>query len=466
MSEELIEGMQVQEEQRQVPEPQPVEQQPVEQASQGVEGMEGPEELLVRLQRLMEGHPVQEIRTEVEAIKTAFYKQTHSEEDETRFKALYDLYRKHRDEYMATERAAEQANLKVKEGVIEELKALVAGEDDGGIQNDMFEKFRALQTRWRETGPVPMANVKELWENYHLQVENFYNVAKINRELRDLDLKKNLEAKTALAEAAEALADEPQVIEAFRKLQKLHDDWREIGPVAMEYKEPLWERFKAASTVVNKRHQDHFDKLREAQLANLERKTALCEAAEKLVEQLPVKVKGWEAASEQLVALQKEWRTIGYAPKKDNNAIWERFRKACDAFFAAKHIFFKTLKEDLSANLKIKTELVEKAEALKDSEAWKEATDELIALQARWKEIGAVPQKVSNELWARFRAACDAFFECKAAFYAARKADEATLRRTPQPTAAKGDRKATSKPERVVHGSLQAALEGLKDKLK
>lgn len=412
-------------------------------------------DLLAQLQGLIESRPVQELRTEVEALKTAFYRNEHTEDEETRFKTLYDLYRKHRDAYLAEQRVSEAANLKTKEGVIEELKALVAGEEDGEIHNETFDKFRALQTKWRETGPVPLVAMKELWENYHLQVENFYNVVKINRELRDLDLKKNLEAKTALCEAAEALVDEKQIIEANRKLQKLHDDWREIGPVAQDVKEALWERFKAASTAINKKHQEHFDKIKEAQLANLEAKTALCEEAERLLEALPEKVKAWDTASEKLVELQKQWRTIGFAPKKDNNTIWERFRKACDAFFEAKHTFFKTLKEDLSENLKIKTELVERAEALRESEAWKEATDELIALQAKWKETGAVPQKLSNELWAKFRGACDAFFERKATHFAEQKKE---IQKHTKPT---------QKPEkRPIQGSLQAALEGLKEKLK
>lgn len=334
---------------------------------------------------------------------------------ELRLKDLFREYRRRRDEYIANLDAEKEANLEVKLRIIEELKELV---DSDETLNHTFTKFRELQSRWKETGLVPQARVKDLWETYNLHVENFYNFIKINKELRDLDLKKNYEQKLALCEQAEALVLEPSVVEAFRKLQKLHDEWRETGPVPNEYKEALWERFKTASSRINKAHQEYFEGLKAEQTRNLELKTGLCAAAEELISRPLVSRKEWNRASDRLLEIQKTWKTIGFAPKKDNNRIYERFRAACDRFFEAKRDFYSGVKGEMEHNLQLKTELCEAAESLSGSEEWKKTTDELIALQARWKEIGAVPRRYSDQIWKRFRAACDAFFERKAAHFA------------------------------------------------
>ena len=401
-------------------------------------GKSGPE-LVELFARQLEELPVQSLRREAEALKIAFYKQRRAaveaerrafveqggaeaefvasaDGDEARLKELFQEYRRRRDEYIAALEAEKQANLAVKLGIIEELKAL-SGSDEK--LDHTFNRFRELQSRWKETGPVPQADLKDLWENYNLQVENFYDFIKINKELRDLDLRRNLERKTALCEEAEALVLNPSVIEAFRRLQKLHDEWRETGPVANEFKEALWERFRAASGRINKLHQAHFEAIRAEQVRNLELKTGLCEAAEALVQQSQASRRDWNKAGDRLLEIQKTWKTIGFAPRKDNNRIYERFRAACDRFFEAKRAFYAGVKEETDRNLKAKTELCEAAEALMESEDWKAATDELIALQARWKETGAVSRRHSDRIWKRFRAACDRFFARKSEHFAA-----------------------------------------------
>ena len=335
---------------------------------------------------------------------------------ELRFKDLFREYRRLRDEFVAGLEAAKEENLKIKLQIIEELKELASSDE---MLNQTFNKFRELQHRWKETGVVPQQNVKDLWETYNLHVENFYNFIKINKELRDLDVKKNYEQKLALCEQAEALVLEPSIVEAFHKLQKLHDEWREIGPVANEYKEVLWNRFKEASSRINKQHQEFFENIKQEQLRNLELKSELCVKAEELAQQPLTSRKEWNKASEKLFEIQKVWKTIGFAPKKDNNAIYERFRNACDKFFEAKRTYYAGLKGEMEHNLQLKTELCEAAEALRDSEEWKKTTDELIALQAKWKQTGAVSRRYSDQIWKRFRAACDAFFERKSRHFAA-----------------------------------------------
>jgi hypothetical protein len=284
--------------------------------------------------------------------------------------------------------------------------------------NSTFAKFRDLQQRWREIGVVPQSKVKDLWETYNLHVENFYNFIKINKELRDLDLKRNYEQKIELCEQAEALVTEPSIVEAFHKLQKLHDEWRETGPVANEYKEALWERFKSASSRINKQHQEYFETLKQEQMKNLELKSELCAKTEALAEQPYTSRKEWNKASERLIEIQKLWRTIGFAPKKDNTRIYERFRSACDRFFEAKREFYAGVKSEMEHNLQLKNEICQAAEALQNSEDWKHATDELIALQAKWKQVGAVSRRYSDQVWKRFRAACDKFFERKSQHFA------------------------------------------------
>ena len=394
-------------------------------------------ELVTLFAAKIESEPVQTLRPIVEAIKIALYKQHRAkvdaekrafveaggdeaafvpsvDEDEVRFKELFAVYRNERDKHIAMLEANKEENLKIKLAIIDELKELINSEEN---INTTFARFRELQQRWKEAGLVPQQNVKDVWETYNLYVENFYNYIKINRELRDLDLKKNYEAKLVLCEQAEELALESQIVEAFRKLQKLHDEWRETGPVAIEFKESLWERFKEASSRINKRHQEHFETLKSEQMKNLALKQELCEKTEALLTREILTRKDWNKASEELLEIQKVWKTIGFAPKKDNNRIYERFRNACDKFFELKRNFYAGVKNEMEHNLALKQELCAEAEALAVSEDWKHATDELIALQARWKQVGPVARRHSDAVWKRFRAACDKFFERKSAHF-------------------------------------------------
>ena len=396
------------------------------------------QELVDMFAALLESEPVQTLRKSVEAIKIAFYKLHRAEVDaarkafeaeqgeeaeftptadalEARLKELFKEYRRRRDEYIANLDSIKEDNLKIKLDIIEELKELVNSDE---TLNSTFAKFRDLQQRWKDTGVVPQTKVKDLWETYNLHVENFYNFIKINKELRDLDLKKNYEQKLQLCEQAEALMVEPSIVEAFHKLQKLHDEWRETGPVANEYKESLWERFKAASSRINKQHQEYFDGIKQEQMKNLEFKKELCSKTEALAEQPYPSRKEWNKASERLIEIQKMWRTIGFAPKKDNTRIYERFRTACDRFFEAKREFYAGIKSEMEHNLQLKQEICEAAEALQSSEDWKHTTEELIALQAKWKQVGALSRRYSAQVWKRFRTACDTFFERKAQHFA------------------------------------------------
>ena len=397
------------------------------------------EELVELFARKIESEPVQLLRPTVEAIKIALYKQHRAKVDaerkafveaggdeaaftpsedaaEQRFKELFAIYREQRDKYIAQLDADKEQNLKIKLQIIEELKELVNSDE---TMNTTFARFRELQQQWKDTGLVPQQNVKDLWETYNLHVENFYNFIKINKELRDLDLKKNYEIKLNLCEQAEALSIDTQVVESFRKLQKLHDEWRETGPVAIEFKEALWERFKEASSRINKRHQEHFESLKAEQMKNLALKQELCEKTEALLSQPMLSRKDWNKASDELLEIQKVWRTIGFAPKKDNNRIYERFRTACDKFFEQKREYYSGVKDEMEQNLALKQELCELAESLAMSEDWKHATDELIALQNRWKQVGPVARRHSDVVWKRFRAACDKFFERKSVHFSA-----------------------------------------------
>ena len=396
------------------------------------------QELIDMFASLLENEPVQTLRKSVEAIKIAFYKLHRAEveaarrafeaehgEDaeftpaadalEARLKDLFKEYRHRRDEYISNLDSIKEENLKIKLEIIDELKELVNSDE---TLNNTFAKFRDLQQRWKDTGLVPQSKVKDLWETYNLHIENFYNFIKINKELRDLDLKKNYEQKLQLCEQAEALMVEPSIVEAFHKLQKLHDEWRETGPVANEHKESLWERFKAASSRINKQHQEYFDAIKQEQLKNLELKTELCVKTEALAEHPNTSRKEWNKASERLIEIQKMWRTIGFAPKKDNTRIYERFRTACDRFFEAKREFYAGVKSEMEHNLQVKLEICEAAEALQNSDEWKHATEELIALQTKWKQAGAVSRRYSDQVWKRFRAACDKFFERKSQYFA------------------------------------------------
>ena len=412
------------------------EQEATQASSDDLSGI-GAAELVALFASKIESEPVQTLRSVVEAIKIAFYKQHRAkveaerkafleaggqeeaftptpDANEQRFKELFAIYREQRDKHIAAMEADKEDNLKIKLQIIEELKELVNSDE---TMNTTFTRFRELQTRWKETGLVPQQNVKDLWETYNLHVENFYNFIKINKELRDLDLKKNYETKISLCEQAEALTFDGQIVESFRKLQKLHDEWRETGPVAIEFKEALWERFKEASSRINKRHQEHFESIKAEQTKNLALKSELCQKVEAMTEQPSLSRKEWNKLSDELLEIQKVWKTIGYAPKKDNNRIYERFRAACDKFFELKREFYAGVKNEMEHNLALKMELCEQAEALSASEDWKHATDELIALQTKWKQVGPVARRHSDVVWKRFRAACDKFFERKAAHF-------------------------------------------------
>ncbi len=394
-------------------------------------------EIVELMARLLQNEPVQTLRQMVEAIKVAFYKVHRAEvealrrafveqggeaesfvvpadELERRLKELFREYRTKRDEYIAGVENQKEMNLKIKLQIIEELKVL--NESDETMEHT-FVKFRELQQRWRDTGGVPVANVKDLWETYNYHTEIFYDLIKINKELRDLDLKKNLEIKTTLCERAEVLKSQSSIVEAFRDLQTLHDSWREAGPVANEYKEAIWARFKEASSIINKLHQEYFEQLKGEQVANLERKDELCQRVEALLDKKLTSHKEWGKANDELLSIQKSWKSIGFAPKKDNNRIYDRFRTACDKFFEVKRQFYSNQKSEMEQNLQHKVAICERAEALSKSEDWKEATDELIALQSEWKGIGTVSQRASDQLWRRFRGACDSFFERKSTHF-------------------------------------------------
>ena len=362
---------------------------------------------------------------EAESIKSAFYKlllklkgENNVSEDETgtnnpfeaveqNFKAIYADYKKERAEFNKQQDAQREENLKAKQAIIEELKALVEGQDDVSAQ---FPAFRELQNRWRDAGPVPATSFRNINDTYQFFVEKFYDMIKINRDLRDLDFKKNLEAKQAFCEAAEKLAENENIVNAFHELQKLHEQWKEFGPVAKEYRDDIWNRFKAATAVINKRYQAHFEELKGQQEDNLKAKTALCERLEEIAAK-EVKTSGeWNALSKEIEDLQAEWRKIGFATKKENQKIYDRFRAACDAFFARKRDFYNEFKDNMNENLEKKLDLIKQADELKLSTDWKKATDQFIALQKQWKEIGAVPRKKSEQLWKKFRGACDEFF--------------------------------------------------------
>lgn len=357
---------------------------------------------------------------EAEALKSAFYKTLAKEKEkledsasevfnevEENFKALYGSFKKEKAEYNRQLDAQKEDNLKLKNKVIEDLKALLDKDEDVSAT---FPEFREIQNRWREIGAVPIQNFRDVNNTYQLYVEQFYDKLKINRELRDLDFKKNLEIKLELCQKAEELANKENILESFRELQKLHDSWKDLGPVAKQYREEIWERFKAATSVVNKAYQSYFEGVKDQQEANLASKVALCEKIEAIAAQEVADSKMWNSLSKDIEDIQAQWRKIGYATKKDNQKVYDRFRAACDAFFARKRDFYNEFKGDMEENLRKKTEICEAAEALKSSQEWKKATDQFIELQKKWKEIGAVPRKKSEALWKRFRGACDEFF--------------------------------------------------------
>ena len=328
-------------------------------------------------------------------------------EIERGFKSIYNTYRKERAEYNRQLEKERENNLALKEAVIADLKVLLEKQED---VNATFPEFREIQNRWRAVGPVPAQSYRNINETYQLYVEQFYDMVKINRELRDLDFKKNLEAKEEFCAQAETLAESSNVVEAFRELQKLHEQWKEFGPVAKEFRDQIWDRFKAATAVVNKKYQAYFEGLKEQQAENLAKKSVLCEKVEEIAEREVANSNEWNAFSKEIEDIQKEWKTIGFASKKDNQKIYDRFRAACDKFYGRKRDFYNEYKDSINVNLEKKIAICEEAEALKTSTEWKKTADRYIALQKEWKEIGAVPRKKSDVLWKRFRAACDEFF--------------------------------------------------------
>lgn len=337
-----------------------------------------------------------------------FVPQTDCVEEE--FKNIMSVIKEKRSALTAELEKQKEMNLQVKLSIIEELKELVESPDDA---NKSYTEFKKLQQQWNEVKLVPQAKVNELWKNYQLYVEKFYDLLKLNNEFREYDFKKNLEIKTHLCEAAEKLADEADVVSAFHQLQKLHQEFRDTGPVAKELRDEIWARFKAASTTVNRRHQQHFEALKEVEQHNLDQKTVICEIIEAIDYKELTNFASWESKTQEVIALQNKWKTIGFAPQKMNVKIFERFRKACDEFFRKKGEFFKSLKEGMNENLEKKRALCEKAEALKDSTDWKATADELTKLQKEWKTIGPVAKKYSDAVWKRFISACDYFFEQK-----------------------------------------------------
>ena len=371
------------------------------------------EEILEKLTGLV-GAAADATRNEVEALKQAYYKIHRSEVDELK-KAFLTAG--------GEEERVKAANYALKLQLIDQLKALIESQEDF---NKLYNDFKDIQQRWKEVKAVPQEHVSELWKNYQTYSEMFYDIIKINNQFRDYDFKKNLEMKTALCETVEKLQTEPDVISAFHQLQKLHQQWREIGPVAKELREDLWSRFKAASTIINKRHQEHFEGLKAKEQENLEAKTAICEQIENIDFPALKSFKDWEEKNKEVIALQDKWKTIGFAPKKSNVKIFERFRAACDVYFNRKSEFYKNIKDEMEKNLALKKALCEKAEALKDSTDWKSTTEKMIALQKEWKTIGSVARKHSDAVWKRFITACDYFFEQKNKNVSSQKSVEQT----------------------------------------
>lgn len=383
-------------------------------------------------------------RTEVEHLKTAFYKmhlaereakqrtyieeggdpekyQIFPDEDEENFKAAMSVIKEKRQKAFLEQETLKQENLQRKEAILEKLKSMATTPEEA---NKNFQEVKALQQEWKAVKPVPPEKNNELWRNYQLYIEQFYDLLNLNREAREYDFKKNLEKKTQLCEAAERLGSEEDVVSAFHQLQELHQEFRETGPVDKDLREAIWTRFKAASTIINKRHQQHFENLRAREEENLTKKTSLCEKLEAILTRENKGSADWENATKEIIEIQKEWKTIGFAPQKMNVKIYERFRKACDDFFERKGEFFKKLKQQFAENAEKKKALVEQAEALKDSTDWKKTTEKLIALQKEWKTIGMVPRKYGDQLWNDFLSACNHFFDARNAAHADVRSEE------------------------------------------
>ena len=431
-------------------EPEP-EQEPQQEPAKNDFSNMGLKEIVDAFKDLLEGENMQQLYKHAEALKAAFYKNLRKEkiasgliqpaatasveetpaaeepagadagaeeaaetvshnpfaEIERGFKDLYGQYKARRAVHTQEMEKQKEENYQVKLGLIDEIKALVEASED---LKETFPKFRDIQARWRAAGPVPQARMKDLYDTYQHYVEMFYDYVKINKEFRDLDFKKNLEAKEKLCERAEALADEEDAVGAFRTLQKLHEQWKELGPVSKEFRESVWERFRAATAVINKKHQAYYESQKGNQRENLEAKTALCEKVEEIARSEAADSTTWNKLTKEIENIQKEWRKVGFASKKDNQKVYDRFRAACDEFFNKKRDYYAGFKGQMQDNLARKIELCEKVEALKESTEWKKTSDEIIELQRQWREIGPVSRKKSEQVWKRFRAACDEFF--------------------------------------------------------
>ncbi len=390
------------------------------------------EEILVKLKE-MAADVENAAKPEIDTLKQVFYRLHNAEQEaakklfvenggavddfipqadslEEEFKQVMSVIKEKRSVFVAEQEKQKEMNLQIKLSIIEELKELVESPDD---PNKNYTEFKKLQQQWNEVTLLPQGKINELWKNYQLYVEKFYDLLKLNNEFREYDFKKNLEIKMHLCDAAEKLADEADVVSAFHQLQKLHQEFRDTGPVAKELRDEIWVRFKAASTAVNRRHQQHFEALKEVEQNNLDQKTVICEIIEAIDYSELTNFASWENKTQEIIALQNKWKTIGFAPQKMNVRIFERFRKACDEFFRKKGEFVKILKESMAENLEKKRLLCEKAEALKESTDWKQTADELTKLQKEWKTIGPVTKKYSDAVWKRFISACDYFFEQK-----------------------------------------------------
>ena len=400
-------------------------------------------EVLERIREIAHGDEAPQ-KEEVDSLKAAFYKlhiaerearlkeyidgggdpeqyQITPDEMEEAFKAEMGVIKEKRQKLFKEQEQEKQENLEKKLAIIEKIKAMVTSPEEA---NKSYKDFKALQDEWREIKTVPAEKANELWRNYQLYVEQFYDLLKLNSEAREYDFKKNLELKTKLCEAAEKLADESDIISAFHQLQKLHQEYREIGPVSKELRDEIWNRFKAASTVINKRHQQHFEGLRAKEEDNLAKKTALCERVEAIAAEENKTGADWERRTKEIIEIQTEWKTIGFAPQKMNVKIFERFRAACDDFFGRKAEYFRSLKDSFKENAEKKRALIEKAKALQDSTDWKSTGDKLINLQKEWKTIGMVPKKLGDQLWEEFLGACNKFFEARKAAGAGNRSDE------------------------------------------
>ena len=400
-------------------------------------------EVLRRMQDIAHGDESPQ-KEEVDYLKTAFYKlhiaereaklkayidaggdpekyQITPDEEEEKFKAEMGIIKERRAKLFKEQEAEKQENLTKKLAIIDKIKTMITTPEDA---NKNYKEFKALQDQWREIKNVPADKANELWRNYQLYVEQFYDMLRLNSEAREYDFKKNKEQKERLCEAAEKLAEEEDVISAFHQLQKLHQEYREIGPVAKELREEIWNRFKAASTVINKRHQQHFEGIRAKEEDNLARKTVLCEKVEAIAAEENKGSGDWEKHTKQIIDILTEWKTIGFAPQKMNVKIFERFRAACDDFFGRKAEYFKGLKDTFKENADKKRALIEKAKALQDSTDWKSTGDKFIALQKEWKTIGMVPKKLGDQLWAEFLGACNKFFEARNAAGAGQRGEE------------------------------------------